>query len=81
MEEQISATFAEISDSLPGLRVYANIYNDEHELDQLLQTKIVKAYRSFTTFCIAATKFYTQGTFGKLGHDDYPNLLGAFVLN
>ncbi|SPN99713.1 uncharacterized protein DNG_02564 [Cephalotrichum gorgonifer] len=63
MENQISATFAEINDSLPGLRVYANIYRDDHELDQLLQTMIIKTYKSFTTFCMAAAKFYTQGTF------------------
>lgn len=66
MEEQISTIFAEISDSLPGMRVYTNIYNDKHELDQLLQTKIVDAYKSFTTFSVAAAKFYTQGTLGKL---------------
>ncbi|KAH6697477.1 hypothetical protein F5X68DRAFT_226847 [Plectosphaerella plurivora] len=62
MEEQIITTFASIRDRLPGIRVYQHIYNDDHELDNNLQSKILDAYDSFLGFCMAAFDFYTRGS-------------------
>ncbi|KAK2049969.1 hypothetical protein LZ31DRAFT_256343 [Colletotrichum somersetense] len=61
MEEQITTTFSNIKDRLPGIKVYQRIYADDHELDRELQTKIVEAYNSFTGFCMEAFEFYTRG--------------------
>ncbi|KAK6506458.1 hypothetical protein TWF506_011366 [Arthrobotrys conoides] len=61
MESQISETLLQIRDRVAGLKVYMHIYNDNHELDQLLQSKIVETYDSFVRFCIAATKYYSMG--------------------
>ena len=65
MEAQISSTFLSIQDRLTGVKMYQQIYNDSHELDQQLQSKIVDAYNSFIGFCIAASDFYTRGGFRK----------------
>ncbi|RYP33461.1 hypothetical protein DL767_004739 [Monosporascus sp. MG133] len=61
MEEVIKSTFLDIHDRLPGVSMYQHIYNENDELDQLLQSKIVDAYDSFIGFCIAASDFYTCG--------------------
>ncbi|KAI8306399.1 hypothetical protein K4K59_011500 [Colletotrichum sp. SAR11_240] len=61
MEEQITTTFSNIKDRLPGIKVYQRIYADDHELDRELQTKIVEAYNSFISFCMEAFEFYTRG--------------------
>ncbi|KAF6831284.1 hypothetical protein CPLU01_06841 [Colletotrichum plurivorum] len=61
MEEQITTTFSNIRDRLPGIKVYQRIYADDHELDRELQTKIVGAYNSFIGFCMEAFEFYTRG--------------------
>ncbi|KAK3371087.1 hypothetical protein B0T24DRAFT_667819 [Lasiosphaeria ovina] len=62
MEKKILATLVDIQDRLPGVRMYQHIYNDDHELDQQLQTKIVDAYDSFIDFSISASEFYSCGT-------------------
>ena len=43
------------------MKVYQHIYNDNHELDQQFQTKIVMAYESFVGFCMAAVRYYSKG--------------------
>lgn len=48
-------------DRLPGLKLYQHIYNENHDLDISLQTKIVSAYQIFIDFCIMATKYYKSG--------------------
>ncbi|KAF6802116.1 hypothetical protein CSOJ01_11809 [Colletotrichum sojae] len=65
MEEQITITFSNIKDRLPGIKVYQHIYADDHELDRELQTKIVEAYDSFIGFCMKAFEFYTRGGFRR----------------
>ncbi|RYP03960.1 hypothetical protein DL765_010351 [Monosporascus sp. GIB2] len=66
MEDQIKSTFLDIHDRLPGVSMYQHIYNENDELDQLLQSKIVDAYHSFIAFCIAALDFYTCGGFRRM---------------
>ncbi|KAF4462795.1 hypothetical protein FALBO_10392 [Fusarium albosuccineum] len=60
MEEKIESTLKDIKDRLPGMSMYQHIYNDNHELDRLLQSQIVDAYESFMDYCVAALDFYTQ---------------------
>ncbi|RSL74137.1 hypothetical protein CEP53_000477 [Fusarium sp. AF-6] len=66
MEEQIKSTFLNIQDRLPGVSMYRHIYNEEHELDQLLQSKIVDAYDGFISFCMAALEFYTAPRYRRM---------------
>ncbi|RYO75236.1 hypothetical protein DL762_010104 [Monosporascus cannonballus] len=66
MEDQIKSTFLDIHDRLPGVNIYQHIYNENDELDQLLQSKIVDAYDSFIGFCIAALDFYACGGFRRM---------------
>ncbi|RSL52150.1 hypothetical protein CEP54_011057 [Fusarium duplospermum] len=66
MEEQINSTFLNIQDRLPGVNMYRHIYNEEHELDQLLQSKIVDAYDGFINFCMAALEFYTAPRYRRM---------------
>jgi hypothetical protein len=61
IEENIEATLRAIKDRLPGLNMYRHIYNEDHELDQLVQSHIVDTYTSFMDYCIEALEFYTQG--------------------
>ncbi|KAL7789034.1 hypothetical protein V8C37DRAFT_387015 [Trichoderma ceciliae] len=61
METGISDTLSQISDRAAGLKVYQHIYNDDDELDQQLQSKIVQAYENFMSFCMEATKYYSKG--------------------
>ena len=60
METSLASTISGIRDRLPGLNLYRHIYNDNHELDMKLQTRIVSAYRSFIEFCIEASKYYKR---------------------
>ncbi|KAI0106667.1 hypothetical protein F4814DRAFT_428650 [Daldinia grandis] len=62
MESDISDTISQIHDRVAGLRLYQHIYNDDHELDHQLQSKIVKAYEKFIDFCIVAIKYYSKGS-------------------
>ncbi|RYP63753.1 hypothetical protein DL769_006880 [Monosporascus sp. CRB-8-3] len=66
MEDQIKSTFLDIHDRLPGVSMYQHIYNENDELDQLLQSKIVDVYDSFIGFCIAALDFYICGGFRRM---------------
>ncbi|RYP48746.1 hypothetical protein DL768_005403 [Monosporascus sp. mg162] len=66
MEDVITSTFLDIHDRLPGVSMYQHIYNENDELDQLLQSKIVDAYDSFISFCIAALNFYACGGFRRM---------------
>ena len=50
---------------MPGLKIYKHIYNDNHELDNMLQNQIVSTYHSFIEFCIAATKYYKSNRLRK----------------
>ncbi len=61
IEERLASTISAIKDRLPGLKVYQHIYGGNHELDILLQDKIVSAYQGFIDFCIVATKYYKRG--------------------
>ncbi|KAM0258111.1 hypothetical protein ACHAQJ_004016 [Trichoderma viride] len=61
METSISDTLLQISDRAAGLKVYQHIYNDNDELDQQLQSKIVQAYENFMSFCMEATRYYSKG--------------------
>ncbi len=61
MESKISDTFLQIGDRLVGLKVYRHIYNEDHELDQELQSKTVLAYDSFISFSMEAIKYYSMG--------------------
>ncbi|KAL1854935.1 hypothetical protein Daus18300_011255 [Diaporthe australafricana] len=60
MEEDINTTLLEIRDRLPGVKMYGYIYGADNELEHMMQSKIVDAYESFISFCIAAAEFYTQ---------------------
>lgn len=42
--------------------MYQHIYNEEHELDKLLQSSIVETYAAFMNYCIEALEFYTHGS-------------------
>lgn len=64
MERQISQTLLHIHDRLPGVKMYQQIYGDDTELGQQLQTKIVEAYDSFIRFCIEASEFYSKRSIG-----------------
>jgi len=57
-EQRLESTLSAIRDRLPGLAMYQHIYNDNHELDIMLQGRIVLAYQAFVKFCIAAIKYY-----------------------
>lgn len=59
MEQRIEMTLAAIGDRLSGLQLYKEIYNEEHELDQELQNKMVQAYNRFNAFCVIAVQFYS----------------------
>ena len=65
MEENIETTLKAIKDRLPGLSMYRHIYNENHELDHLLQTSIVETYAAFMNYCIEALEFYTHGSCRK----------------
>ena len=58
MEECLASAIVAIKDRLPGLKMYHHIYNENHELDKQLQTRIVSAYQGFIEFCIEASKYY-----------------------
>ncbi|KAF5590035.1 hypothetical protein FPANT_6127 [Fusarium pseudoanthophilum] len=62
IEEELHPMLKDIHDRLPAMNMYQHIYNDEHELDHLLQSAVVDAYASFMDYCVAATEFYTQGS-------------------
>ncbi|KAL6823381.1 hypothetical protein V8C40DRAFT_247949, partial [Trichoderma camerunense] len=62
LEASIYDTLLQIRDRTAGLEVFRHIYDDDHELDQQLQSKIVQAYKSFMSFCIEATRFYSSGS-------------------
>jgi hypothetical protein len=65
MEDQIKSTLAQIRDRVLGLSVYQYIYDEDHPLDRQMQTKIVKTYDTFISFCINATDFYIGGAVRK----------------
>ncbi|KAL9105306.1 MAG: hypothetical protein Q9227_009501 [Pyrenula ochraceoflavens] len=65
IEERLNSTMISIQERLPGLRMYQHIYNDNHELDILLQERIVSTYCSFVDFSIAATKYYKKSRFHR----------------
>lgn len=61
MQQQIGITLRDIQDRLPGVKMYQHIYNDDDtELGQQLQSKIVDAYERFIVFCIEASEFYSS---------------------
>ncbi|CAG8959339.1 hypothetical protein HYFRA_00013109 [Hymenoscyphus fraxineus] len=60
MEIQINDTLLQIRDRLPGVKMYQQIYDDDTELGQHLQSKIVDAYDSFILFCVEASEFYSM---------------------
>ena len=76
MESEISDTLLQIRDRVAGLKLYRHIYNEDHELDQQLQSRIVHTYDSFICFCIAAIKYYSKGSLSEsltiLSKFDYP---------
>ena len=57
-EERLESTLGAIMDRLPGFKMYQHIYNDDHEIDAMLQGRIVLAYQALISFCIAAIKYY-----------------------
>lgn len=61
IEKSLESTILAIQDRLPGLRLFQNIYNDDDDLDIVLQSRIVSAYQTFMDFCIRATKYYKGG--------------------
>ena len=61
IEVGLASTISDIRDRLPGLDLYRHIYNDDHPLDDALQSLIVSAYEGFIEFSIAATKYYKLG--------------------
>lgn len=63
-EEKINSTLVEIQDRLPGVNMYKDIYNDDHQLDRQLQYKICHAYDCFVDFCIAAVEYCAQPSVG-----------------
>ncbi|CBX91214.1 hypothetical protein LEMA_P067220.1 [Plenodomus lingam JN3] len=65
IERQVAETLHQIRHRIPGFRVYERIYNDDHELDQQLQSQIVTAYDTFIQFCIASTKYYSRRGMGR----------------
>lgn len=44
--------------------MYANIYNEDHQLDRQLQYKICHAYDCFIDFCIAAVDYCARPSVG-----------------
>jgi hypothetical protein len=60
-EEQIHSTLLNIKDRLPGVKLYQDMYSDDHELDRQLRSKILDAYGSFIVFCMAAVEYFTRG--------------------
>ncbi|KAK8074085.1 hypothetical protein PG994_004984 [Apiospora phragmitis] len=60
MEGHVGATMIAIRDNVPRLQLYQQIYNDRHQLDQRLQTKIVQAYDIIMRFCMEATDFFRR---------------------
>ncbi|KFA54444.1 hypothetical protein S40293_11529 [Stachybotrys chartarum IBT 40293] len=66
METQINSTLLSIQDRLPGIEMYEHIYNDNHELDRQLQSKVVDCYEGFIDLCIAAVNFYSTRSLRRL---------------
>jgi hypothetical protein len=60
IESALSDALIAINDRLPGLELYRHIYNEKHELDMRLQSRIVSAYELFIDFCIETTKYYKR---------------------
>ncbi|KAH8204870.1 hypothetical protein TruAng_000909 [Truncatella angustata] len=58
METRIRVTMTTIKDNMPSIQLYQQIYNDRHQLDKQLQTKILMAYEVMMRFCIETTNFY-----------------------
>ncbi|KAK7433892.1 hypothetical protein Landi51_13763 [Colletotrichum acutatum] len=61
IEDGISNILEQFRDRMAGLRVYHDIYNDVHELDQQLQSRIINGYSYFMDFCIEAARYYSTG--------------------
>lgn len=60
LEEKITSTLQVIQKRLPGLRMFREIYNSDHELSHELQSGIIETYQTFVSFCIVSTRFYTR---------------------
>ena len=75
-EQLIWDTLLQISDRAVGLKLFRDIYHDDHELDEHLQSKIVQAYNCFISFCMEAGKYYT-----KRGLSEFPDVLEDNVIN
>lgn len=66
MEKQINDALLDIQDRLPGVKMYQHIYDDDDtELGQQLQSKIVDAYDKFILFCIEASEFFSRRAIGN----------------
>ncbi|KAK1991739.1 hypothetical protein LX36DRAFT_589824 [Colletotrichum falcatum] len=61
IENGICDTLLQFRDRMAGLKVYRHIYNDIHELDQQLQSRIIEGYSCFMDFCIQAARYYSIG--------------------
>ncbi|KAL8752095.1 MAG: hypothetical protein Q9184_005848 [Pyrenodesmia sp. 2 TL-2023] len=54
------SAISSIQASLPGLKLYEQIYDERHELDKELQRQLVKVYQAFIIFCMSATQYYKR---------------------
>ncbi|KAH7033535.1 uncharacterized protein B0I36DRAFT_110300 [Microdochium trichocladiopsis] len=65
IEEKIVSTLLIIQRRLPGIRMYQDIYDGDHELDHDLRSQLVEAYHRFSEFCITSTRFYARGKLSR----------------
>lgn len=65
IENGICNILLQFRDRMAGLKVYHHIYNDVHELDQQLQSRIIEGYSYFMDFCIQAARYYSTGGTSK----------------
>ncbi|PLN81836.1 hypothetical protein BDW42DRAFT_185144 [Aspergillus taichungensis] len=87
-EQLIWDTLLQIRDRAVGLKLFRDIYHDDHELDEHLQSKIVQAYNCFISFCIEAGKYYTKrglrrwakAAYGATALDDYASKVQNAIL-
>ncbi|PLB40287.1 uncharacterized protein BDW47DRAFT_116070 [Aspergillus candidus] len=87
-EQLIWDTLLQIRDRAVGLKLFRDIYHDNHELDEHLQSKIVQAYNCFISFCMEAGKYYTKkglrrwakAAYGATALDDYASKVQDAIL-
>ncbi|PKY01737.1 hypothetical protein P168DRAFT_321309 [Aspergillus campestris IBT 28561] len=87
-EQLIWDTLLQIRDRAVGLKLFRDIYHDDHELDEHLQSKIVQAYNCFINFCMEAAKYYTKkglkrwakAAYGATALDDYASKVQDAIL-